>query len=78
VLGAISGKRYHRKSFIAVKIVSDIIALFCYQETYDTELFSYKIEHFFIPNLQLDQVMVMDNATLYKSQKTKGLVNLVG
>jgi len=74
VQGEVSGKRYQRESFIAAKIGSQIFAPFCYQGTCNTDLFNLWIEQFLLPVLTPGQVVIMDNATFHKSQKTKELI----
>jgi len=73
-----SGKRYQRESFVAGKIMSKIIAPFCYTGTCDTLLFNLWVEKFLVPELQPGQTIIMDNATFHKSQKTKELIESAG
>ena len=44
----------------------------------NTELFEAWIEQFLIKELKPGQVVVMDNASFHRSQKTKGLIESVG
>lgn len=74
VYGSISGRRYRRESFVAGKVESKIIAPFCYQGTCNTDLFNLWVERFLVPELKPGQVVIMDNATFHKSQKTKDLI----
>ena len=74
IQGVISGKRYQRESFVAGKIGSKIIAPFCYQGTCNTALFNFWVENFLVPELSPGQVVILDNATFHKSQKTKELI----
>ena len=74
----ISGKRYQRESFVAGKLGAKIIAPFCYNGTCDTMLFNFWVENFLISQLTPGQVVIMDNATFHKSQKTKNLIESVG
>ena len=76
--GAISGRRYHRESFVAGKLGSKIIAPFCYQGTCDTDLFNFWIKNFLVPELIPGQVVILDNATFHKSSKTKELIESSG
>lgn len=78
ILGMISGKRYQRESFIAAKVNSKIIAPFCYKGTCDTNLFNLWLEQFLIPELNPGKVIIMDNATFHKSQKTGELIESSG
>lgn len=41
-------------------------------------MFNLWIEQFLIPELQPGQVVIMDNASFHKSQKTKDLINSAG
>jgi len=74
VYGEISGKRYARESFVAAKCGSEILAPFCYQGTCNTDLFNLWIETFLVPVLKPGQVVILDNATFHKSEKTKSLI----
>ena len=78
VFGAVSGKRYQRESFVAAKVNEKVIAPFCYQGTCDTNLFNFWVEWFLVPLLKPGQVVILDNATFHKSQKTKELVRTAG
>lgn len=63
VFGEISGKRFDRKSFIAGKVGSKIIAPMCFKGTCNTELFNVWMEQFLTRELKPGQVVIMDNAT---------------
>lgn len=78
VYGEIFGKYYARESFIAAKCGSQILAPFCFQGTCNTELFNQWVETFLVPSLIPGQVVILDNATFHKSEKTKELVENAG
>ena len=78
ILGAISGKRYQRESFIAGKLESKILAPFCYQGTCNTDLFNYWLENILLPELTPGFTLIMDNATFHKSHKTQELIEKSG
>ncbi len=78
VYGEISGKRYARESFVAAKCESKILAPFCYQGTCNTDLFNLWVENFLVPVLEPGQVVILDNATFHKSEKTKILIENAG
>lgn len=78
VYGEISGKRFGRESFVAAKCGSEILAPFCFQGTCNTDLFNLWIEKFLCPTLKPNQIVVMDNATFHKSEKTKMLIENAG
>jgi transposase len=77
-LGAISGKRYARESFIAAKVESSILAPFCYTGTCNTFLFNVWLKDFLLPALQPGQVIIMDNASFHKSQDSQRLIEEAG
>ena len=72
--GEISGKRYARESFIAAKSDSKIIAPFCFTGTCNTDLFNAWLENILKPCLRPGQVIVMDNASFHKSEKTRSII----
>jgi transposase len=45
--------------------------------TCNTDLFNKWVEHFLIKELKAGQVVIMDNASFHKSQKTKELIESV-
>ena len=78
IMGAVSGLRYARESFIAAKVESCILAPFCYKGTCDTLLFNLWLKDFLIPELKPGQVVIMDNATFHKSKATVSLIEKAG
>lgn len=78
VYGEVSGKRYGRESFVAAKCESEILAPFCYTGTCNTELFNFWLNTFLVPVLKPGQVVIMDNATFHKSQKTREIIEKAG
>nr|WP_161499055.1 IS630 family transposase [Legionella pneumophila] len=74
VIGEVSGKRFARESFIAGLIGNQTIAPLCYNGTCDTILFNFWLEHYLLPVLQPGHILIMDNATFHKSEKTKQLI----
>ncbi len=78
VKGESSGKRFSRESFIAGKVQSKIIAPFCYQGTCNTDLFNTWIEKILLPELKEGQVVIMDNASFHKSEKSRLLIEGAG
>ena len=78
IQGEISGKRYARKSFIAAKVGSKIIAPMIFQGTCNSELFETWVEKVLVQELIPGQLIIMDNATFHKSAKTKKLIEQAG
>ena len=76
--GEISGKRYDRESFIAGKVGKKIISPMCFKGTCNTELFNAWVENVLVPELSHGQIVIMDNATFHKSQKTRELIENAG
>lgn len=74
VYAAIRGKRYQRESFVAAKCDKKILSPFCYQGTCNTQLFEAWVEQVLCPELNEGQVVILDNATFHKSEKTRSLI----
>jgi transposase len=72
--GEVSGKRYARESFVAALCNKEILAPMCFTGTCNTEVFNTWVEECLVPILKLGQVVVMDNATFHKSEKTRKLI----
>lgn len=54
------------------------MAPFFYKGTCDTELFNIWLKDFLIPELKVGQVVIMDNATFHKSEKSRKLIEEAG
>ncbi|BFD46050.1 MAG: hypothetical protein DMENIID0002_06960 [Rickettsia endosymbiont of Sergentomyia squamirostris] len=63
---------------IAGLVNNKSIAPFVFNKTCNTELFNNWVEKFLIKELTAGQVLVMDNVSFHKSQKTKELIESVG
>jgi transposase len=73
-----SGKYYERTNIIAGLVNNKPIAPMVFNGSCNTELFNNWVEHFLIKELKPGQVVIMDNASFHKSQKTKELIESVG
>lgn len=78
VVGEISGQRFVRESFISALFQGKFLAPMCFQGTCNTDLFNTWIEKVLIPNLKPGQVLILDNASFHRSEKSKKLVEGVG
>lgn len=78
LVGKKSGKYYERTNIIAGYVNKTSIAPFVFNRTCNTNLFEAWVEQFLIKELEPGQVVVMDNATFHKSQRTKELIESVG
>lgn len=76
--GKKSGKYYERTNIIAGYVNKKSIAPMVFNGSCDTELFNSWVEHFLIKELEHGQVIVMDNASFHKSQRTRELIESVG
>ena len=63
---------------IAAKCGDEILAPFGYNGTCDTNTFNFWLENFLIPLLKPGQIVIMDNATIHKSERTKQLIEEAG
>ncbi|MCC5831603.1 MAG: transposase [Chlamydiales bacterium] len=78
VFGEILGKHFARNSFVAAKCKSKILAPLCFQGTCNTKLFDLSIEQFLVPELSPGQVVILDNASFHKSERTRVLIEQAG
>jgi transposase len=73
-----SGKYYERTNIIAGYVNKKSIAPMVFNGSCNTNLFESWVEQFLIKELQNGQVVIMDNASFHKSQRTKELIESVG
>ncbi|MDP4709381.1 MAG: transposase, partial [Rickettsiaceae bacterium] len=73
-----SGKYYERTNSIAGLVNNKTIDLMVFNGSCNTDLFNNWVEYFLIKDLKPGQVVVMNNASFHKSQKTKKLIKSVG
>ena len=78
LVGKRSGKYYERTNIIAGYINKKSIAPMVFNGSCNTILFETWVEKFLIKELKTGQVVIMDNASFHKSQKTKELIESVG
>ena len=76
--GKKSGKYYQRTNIIAGYVNHKSIAPMLFNGSCNTDLFNNWAEYFLIKELKPGRVVVMDNASFHKSQKTKDLIASVG
>lgn len=78
LIGKKSGKYYQRINIIAGYVNHEAIAPMIFTGSCNTELFEIWVDQFLIKELKTGQVVIMDNASFHKSQKTKELIESVG
>ena len=69
VFGRISGRKYKRCGIVAAKMDDKIIAPFQYSGTMDSVLFESWFSNRFLPSLEKDTVIVMDNASFHSKKR---------
>jgi len=78
LLGKKSGKYYERTNIIAGLVNNKSVAPMVFNGSCNTNLFNSWVEQSLIKELKPGQVVIMDNASFHKSQKTKELIESVG
>jgi len=78
LIGKRSGKYYERTNIIAGYVNNKSIAPLVFNGSCNTQLFEAWVERFLIKELEVGQVVIMDNASFHRSQKTKDLIESVG
>jgi hypothetical protein len=78
LIGKKNGKYYQRTNIIAGLNNNKSITPMVFNGTCNRELFNKWVEEFLIKELKSGQVVIMDNASFHKSQKTKDLIESVG
>lgn len=73
-----SGKYYERTNIIAGLVNNQSIAPMVFNGSCHTKLFEAWVEEFLIKELEPGQVVIMDNASFHKSERTKELIESVG
>ncbi len=73
-----SGRYYLRTNIVAGYVNKKAIAPLVFYGSCDTELFESWVEQFLTKELVTGQVVVMDNATFHKSQRTRRLIEKAG
>jgi len=74
LLGKKSGKYYQRTNIIAGLVSNKAIAPLVFNGSCTTRVFETWVEKVLIKELKPGQVVVMDNASFHKSEKTKALI----
>ena len=78
LLGKKSGKYYQRTNIIAGYVNKKSIAPMVFNGSCNTQLFESWVEQFLIKELTPNKVVIMDNASFHKSQRTRELIESVG
>lgn len=73
-----SGKYYERTNIIAGYVNKKSIAPMVFNGSCNTELFNNWVEQFLLKELEVGQVVIMDNASFHKSDRTRILIESAG
>ena len=68
------GRATEKLNIIAGLSKGNIIAPMIYECSTDSELFNFWLEHLLLPEIPKNSLIIMDNASFHKSEKTKELV----
>ena len=74
----ITGKRLARKSLLLAKSGSKYYAPCVFEGTCNTEFFNAWLKQGLLPELPPRQIIIMDNASIHKGQKTRELIEKAG
>ena len=74
----VPGRKFERCSIVAGKCGKKIVAPFGYTGTCDSKLFLKWIKEILAPNLNKNQIVIMDNASIHKSSKIREAIEKVG
>ena len=77
LVGKKSGKYYERTNIVTGYVNHKSIAPMIFNGTCNTKLFETWVEKFLIKELEPGQVVVMDNPSFHKSQKTRELIKAI-
>ena len=77
-MAEISGKKFERQSIVAAQCGEKILAPFGYHGTCDAKLFNFWLEKFLVPLLKPGQIVIMDNASIHKTNTTQSIINKAG
>ena len=72
------GHKTERISMIACLADKVLFSPFMFRGHCNTQVFECYIENIVLPNLKLDQVLIIDNASFHKSKKIQDLVQKAG
>lgn len=78
VVGEVSGRKFARQSIVAAKCGNKVLAPFGYTGTCDANLFNFWLKNILIPELKPGQIVIMDNASIHKSETTRKLIEAAG
>lgn len=78
IQGQKSGKSYNRMNIIGAYTQAKCIAPFTFYGSCNTNIFNLWLEKVLVPELRPGQVVILDNASFHKSQRTKDIIEKAG
>ncbi len=78
IYGERSGKRWLRTSLLMAQTGKKWLAPFLFSGTCNTNVFNVWLERFLLPELSINQTIIMDNAAIHKSKRTRELLEESG
>ena len=77
-MAKVSGKKFERQSIVAGLCGKTILAPFGYHGTCDAKLFNFWLEKRLVPKLKPGQTVIMDNASIHKTNATRSIIEQAG
>lgn len=78
IIERVSGRKFARQSIVAARRGDEILAPFGYTGTCDATLFNFWLKNMLIPKLKPGQIVIMDNASIHKTDATRKLIKEAG
>ena len=78
IIEKVSGRKFARQSMVAVRRGDDILAPCGYTWTCDAKLFNFWLKNMLISKLKPGQTVIMDNASIHKTDTTRKLIKEAG
>ena len=78
IMAKVSGKKFERQSIVAGLCGKTTLAPFGYHGTCDAKLFNFWLEKMLVPSLKPGQTVIMDNASIHKTNATRSIIEQAG
>ena len=77
-MAEVAGKKFERQSIVAAQCGKTVLAPFGYSGTCDAKLFNCWLEKMLVPCLKTGQIVIMNNASIHKTNTTKSIIEEAG
>ena len=77
-MAEVSGKKFERQSIVAAQCGEKVLAPFGYHGTCNAKLFNFWLGKILVPLLKPGQIVIMDNASIHKTNTTQSIINKAG